>query len=89
MSIDQLGSLQAVSPHPGHGPWLDRRQLVQGVVAASLAGAAGGVDAGMAARFAGATGLAGARLGTAADQFSSGDLARGACLEATLHVMMA
>lgn len=87
MSIDRVGSPQAVSAELDHGPRLDRRRLVQGAVAVSLAGAAGGVGA----RVTGAasdTEYLDAFCGPAASQVSTGGMPAANCLEASLHVMM-
>lgn len=88
MSIDRVGLPQAVSPELDHGPRLDRRRLVQGAVAASLAGAAGGVSARVAAGSASDTEHPDALSRTAASRVSTGGSTRCACLEASLHVMM-
>jgi hypothetical protein len=88
MSIDKAGTPQVVSPGCDLGSKLDRRRLVQGALAASLAGAAGGLDARMAARAAGATGHSGTLPQSVAPQSSPGGVTAGACLEASLHVMM-
>jgi hypothetical protein len=88
MGIDRVASPQPVSSHPDPGPRLDRRRLVQGVVAASLAGAAGGMGAGMTARAAGATGDPDVLPRIAASRVPTGDSRACACLEASLHIMM-
>ena len=90
MGIDRVDPPRAVSPgpDPGHGSRLDRRRLVQGALAASLAGAAGGVGARMTARAAGATGHPDALPPTDAARSSTSDTRAAVCLEAALHVMM-
>ena len=87
MGIDRVASPQAVSPELNRGR-LDRRRFMQGTVAASLAGAAGGVSARMTAGSASDTEHPQAFCETAASRVSTGGLTAGACLEASLHVMM-
>jgi hypothetical protein len=88
MGIYWVGSPQAVSPQPGHGLRLDRRRLVQGAVAASLAGVAGRVSSLKMVRAAGAPGYPDALSRTAASRVSTDSVTAVACLEASLHVML-
>jgi hypothetical protein len=87
MSIDRVVSPHAVAPEFNRRR-LDRRRLVQGAVAASLAGATGEVSARMTAGSPGEAEHLQAFCQSAASRVSTGGLTAGACLEASLHVMM-
>jgi hypothetical protein len=86
MGLD--GTAQAASCPLGHGPRLDRRRLMHGAVAALLIAAMGGTYTSTVARAAGVARHPNALPRAATSRVPTNVPQAGACLEASLHVVM-